>query len=449
MDSSRSSALLAKEVPPSYIDRLPNETLHLIFSFLPSPNHGHGCQCRQQLIHVFKVPSDLLVVRWVSRRFRIIANRCRSADILDFFQSSKPNASPEARLQTIKIFLNDAHFVNCLIRQTDWKFIGLDVFLGISLLVPCFAQNARRIDIRSFRDSGAGSIILGLAFMAHITELTIDNHKNLEESIDFDIITTACPALERLKLLHLHKHRGELGLITTLQSLNIRRHCWRSGLDYDLTLGPEYFPFSSSERLTSLCLGFFDDVSELVDMHILNHFPNLTDLEMFFLVPETCNLIINANIQLTKFTTDLTWPIFPASQLLEVLSAPSLSSVEEMSLSIKGNISTTNAQEYLDYLDPSIIAITNLRYLRRLALRMGLRKKWCQRFARLSALKSLHYDVNVYQYGEGIAEVTGCLDDEEDYTEISDWEERICVPITMAFETAFIEFTQQPRVTVS
>jgi hypothetical protein len=446
MDSTRRSAgLLANEAPPAYIDQLPNETLHLIFSFLPSPNHGHGCQCGQRLIHEFEFPPALLVVRWVSRRFRITANICRSADVLDFFQFSKPNASTGTRLQTIKMFLNDAHFVNCLTQQTDWQFTGLDVFMGISSLVPCFAQNARRIDILPFRDSGAGSIILGLAYMAHITELSIDSHENLDESIDFDIITTACPALERLKLWHLHKHRGELGLITTLQSLNIRRHCSTLGLGYDLTLGPEYFPFGSSERLTSLALGDFDNVSDLVDMPVLNHFPNLTDLEMYFLFPETCNLIINANIQLTKFTTDLTWPGFPASQLLEMLSAPSLRSVEQMRLSIEGNISTTNAQEYLDYLDPVIIAITDLRCLRDIALRMGLRKKWCQWFARLSALKSLHYDVNVYQYGEGIAEVAGLL---EDFTGISYWEEKIRVPITMAFETAFTEFTQQPRVTV-
>jgi hypothetical protein len=347
------------------------------------------------------------------------------------------------------MFLNDAHFVSCLIPQTDWKFTGLDVFLGISSLVPCFAQNARRIDILSFCDSGAGSIILGLAFMAHITELNIDNQENLEEAIDFDIITTACPALERLKLWHLHKDQGELGLMTTLQSLNIRRHSWTSGLDYDLTLRPEYFPFSSGERLTSLGLGYFDNVSDLVDVHILNHFPNLTDLEMFFLFPGTCDLIINADIQLTKLTTDLTWPGFPASQLLELISAPSLRSLEEMSLSIEGNISTTDAQEYLDYLDPLIVAITDLRCIRHISLRMGLRKKWCQWFARLSALKFLQYDVNVYQYGEGIAEVAGRLEDEDGYPRICDWEEEIRVPITMAFEVAFTEFTQLPQVTVS
>jgi hypothetical protein len=78
---------------------------------------------------------------------------------------------------------------------------------------------------------------------------------------------------------------------------------------------------------------------------------------------------------------------------------------------------------------------------------MGLRKTWCQRFACLSALKYLGYDVNIYQYGEDIGEVTGRFDLEESHRGI-DWTEEICLPVTTAFENAFVAFPEKPRVIV-
>lgn len=352
-----------------------------------------------------------------------------------------------SRPEIIKMFLNDAHLVNCLGRQSDWKFTNLDVFIGILSLVPSLAQNSRRIDILFSASIGVGFVIRGLGYFTHIIELNIDSKENLEEILDLDIITTACPTLERLKLWDLHHYQGTLQRISTLQSLNIRRHSWPPAEDYDLTLRPAYIPFDSGEHLTTLALGHFYEVSDLVDMHVFDHFPNLVDLEMFFLVPETCDLIINGNINLTRFATDLNWPGFPATKLLEMLSAPSLSSVKEMKFSIEGDISTANTQEYLDYLDPVISAVTNLPSLQDLYLRMGLRKTWCQRFARLLALKSLCYDVNIYQYGEGIGEVTGHFDLEESHP-IIDWTEEICLPVRTAFENAFVAFPEKPWITV-
>jgi hypothetical protein len=196
-----------------------------------------------------------------------------------------------------------------------------------------------------------------------------------------------------------------------------------------------------------LVLGHFYEVSDLVDIRVLDHFPNLIDLEIFFLVPETSDLIINGNIRLSRFTTDLNWPGIPAHKLLEMLSAPSLSAVEDMWFSIEGNIYTANAREYLDYLDPVISAVTNLPSLRDLCLRMGLRRTWCHRFARLLALKSLIYDVNIYQYGEDIGEVTYRFDLEESHTE-TDWTEEICLPVRTAFENAFVAFPEKPRITI-
>ena len=353
----------------------------------------------------------------------------------------------QLRPESIKMVLNDAHFVNCLSRQSDWKFTNVDVFLGILSLVPSVAQNARRIDILFSASVGVNFVIRGLGYFTRMTELNIDSKENLEEILDLDIITTTCPTLERLKLWDLHYSRGTLQRILTLQSLYISLRSWPPGEDYDLVLRPAYIPFDSGEHLTTLVLGHFYEVSGLVDVHVFDHFPNLVDLKVFFLVPETCDLIINGNIRLTRFATDLNWPGFPATKLLEMLSAPSLSSVKDMWFSIEGNISTTNAQEYLDYLDPVISAVTDLPSLRDLYLRMGLRKTWCQRFARLLALKSLIYDVNIYQYGEGIGEVTGRFDLEESHPEI-DWTEEICLPVRKAFENTFVAFPEKPRITI-
>jgi hypothetical protein len=345
------------------------------------------------------------------------------------------------------MFLNDIHFVNCLSQQSDWKFTNVEIFLGILSLVPSVAQNARRIDILFSGNARVDFVIRGFGYFTRMTELNIDCKENLKEILDFDIITTSCPTLQRLKLWDLHYYRGTLRGISTLQSLNICRHSWPPVEDYDLTLRPAYIPFDSGKHLTTLALGHFYEVSDLVDIHVLDHFPNLIDLEIFFLVPETSDLIINGNIRLSKFTTDLNWPGFPAHKLLEMLSAPSLSSVKDMWLSIEGNMSTANAQEYLDYLDPVISAVTNLPSIRDLRLRMGLRRTWCPRFARLLALKCLIYDVNIYQYGEGIGEVTGRFDSEESHTE-TDWTEKICLPLRTAFENAFVAFPEKPRITI-
>lgn len=423
------------------MDKLPNEILQLIVSFLPSPNHGN-CDCSQQLIHKFDSPPALLIVRWISRRFRIIANECRSGDILDFFQFSETTKNSRVREKAIKTFLADAHFVTCLSKRTDWKFTSLQIFLGITSLVPSVAHNARTIDLIFYENCGVSFVILGLGYFTQITKLNIDSQESLEEVIDLDLITTSFPALESLKLWHLHEHRGTLRRITRL---DIRHHNWDPDRFCDLTLGSVYFPFDSGERLTALALGYFEEVSPDVDLHVLDRFPNLIDLEIFFLVPETFDLIINSNIKLTKFSTDVCWPGFPVVQLLKLFSAPCLSSIKKMALTIEGSIVKKNAYEYLEYLEPVISAITGLRSLQDLYLRTGMRKSWFESFSKLVDLKDLCNDLSVFQYGESIDEITGFLNETSE--DFSNWLD-ICGSVRLDFENAFADFPRKPCVIV-
>src|SRR5271170_4724929 len=131
----------------AYFERVPNEVLHLILSFViiqgvldPHPNF----ECHQ-----------LFVLRWVSRRFRMITNQLEIWHADEFndefayiFNCGRSNCLKEA--QFLRILLNDPELGRSLSRRTCWEFENIDLFYTIITSIPEVNQKTTNVTLLEF-----------------------------------------------------------------------------------------------------------------------------------------------------------------------------------------------------------------------------------------------------------------------------------------------------------
>ena len=150
-----------------HIDRLPNEILRLILSFVDDSDYDHW-QNPQQL-------RDIVIVRWVSRRFRLITNELGfwnkdDVDITSLFKMH--DRRPRLQARFIKALLNDDNLLRCLSRKSGWTFNNIEEFMAIVTSIPELPRNTRRVTFHFFPEALNLAIDLLSTFTA-ITELTI------------------------------------------------------------------------------------------------------------------------------------------------------------------------------------------------------------------------------------------------------------------------------------
>src|SRR5271170_2061958 len=134
-----------ESAPICHIDRIPNEILRLILSFVDDSDDYYWFK-RLQL-------RDIVIVRSVSRRFRLITNELGfwnedDFDIMSLFKIH--DRRPRLQARYIKAVLNDDDLLRCLNRKSGWTFHNIEEFMAIVSSIPELPRNTRRVTFHFF-----------------------------------------------------------------------------------------------------------------------------------------------------------------------------------------------------------------------------------------------------------------------------------------------------------
>jgi hypothetical protein len=377
----------------AYFDRIPDELVILIFSFLaysmrwlrlpPGKNDDRR-----------PLPHPLFVVRWVSRRFRTIAsdldfwqvwelpNICQELSILDLH--------PLVQARRIKNLLLDDALARRLHRKTAWRFSSIDVFYAIVTGVPEVFQHTNRLQFENFAD-GLGIAVGRLGMFSSLISLNISVPPPMEE-VDLGMIAASCPLLNFLAIQDLQDYRGSLEHAANLRNLRIEFYQHET---FQALLLPNLIPTRSAETLRSfnITFGLFDD--DNFALLALTTFLKLKTLVIDPLIPQLCDLIRHGGFTLTNLEIEFSQPIpgLELADLLAILSAPCVRFLRVLKFKLDSDrddrLIDTDEEEWTDAI---ISEMLKLQYLDCLVLMMGLRMTWCERFAALKNLTILHYD---------------------------------------------------------
>ena len=433
----------------SYFDRVPNEILSLILSFVafpPDPLPYSPDSLQQLSKHPRPIMLEpIFVIRWVSRRFRIIANELDLwRDDLFLFTNglSVSTLHPLQQARLVRNWLHDAAFVRTLLNRRRWNFNSLDVFYAIVTELPEVFRLTESITFAYFPD-GVNIAITRLDQFSQLSVLRIFVSEDVEDPIDLGLVATACPLLHTLVLLQLRDYYGSLEHAFNLELLSIH---FQQKNNHNAVLSSLLFPVHSAETLTS-----FDLTSKEFDNHdvssdFLDPYVNLKDLELAPLTPEFCTAISQARFTLT----DLYLKFAPeeadadkVDKMKEMLSAESLRFLTMLSFDLDCRNCDETDEEVAGnevWGDMITSAIVKLRYLKELELTMGMRASWFDRFSRLKNLKSLTLEYYYIEYSD-----LGHLSNPVTLVEIRD---RSLVQAGNLLDEAFTAFAHKPHVSL-
>jgi hypothetical protein len=368
------------ETPPiCYMDRLPNEILRLILSFVDDSDFYYDEDSPPRCLNI-------VVVRWVSRRFRMITNELEfwhedNFDMLHLFKID--DRRPRLQVRYIKTVLNDDDLIRCLNRKSGWEFHNIEEFLTIVASIPELRQNTRRITFYGFCEA-LNLAVDSLATFTAITKLTIRIIDDF--TFDLDAIVESCPLLEMLELSGLTKHCGSLAPAAKLQRFDL-------GFDNDdLTVkrfSPSLLPLNSTQSLTRLDITIYQDDTEDITHDMFAPFLNLTHFTTDWIRPVLCVILIHSKFTLTHLdiTHSTEYDDFPYETLLSIFDASSLKFLHDLVFNLEPMPNHDDLS--LERADQLCCAITNLRHLETLAFGLPCRTSWFKRFAKLSHLRSI------------------------------------------------------------
>ena len=378
----------------AYFDRIPDELVLLIFSFLaysmPWPRHpserDHGPR---------PLPHPLFVVRWVSRRFRMIASE------LDFWTHMRTyddiagdlqilHLHPIVQARYIRNLLLDDALVRRLIRREGWHFSSVDVFYAVVTGAPEVFQHTERLKFANFA-GGLNLAVDRLVMFTSLTILSITLHP-LAEEVDLGTIVASCPLLRYLGLLELQDYRGSLENAANLRTLVIQFYRHET---FQALLSPSLIPIASADTLMwfEIQFGLFDD--DNFDFLALVPFLNLKTLVINPLIPQFFDLIRHGRFTLNHLEVYITQPIpgLELDDIVAIFSAPNVRFLRGLRLTLNSDrddsLIATNEEAWTEAI---LSEILKLQYIDTLILEMGLRMTWCERFAALKNLTGLHYD---------------------------------------------------------
>jgi len=377
----------------AYIDRLPNELLQMIFRIVYEDDSDEEERPGHPWI------SRILILRWVSRRFRFVVNDLDiwwSEDFILSEQFNLPNWTPFRHAQVVSTLLEDKSLVPVLSRRSHWRFQSVDVFVAMLLNVPEIRRNTQNIELGDLH-VGLGFALERLSMFSCLITLTLvvnsyGPHPDPETTVNFDTLVRSCPLLEDLDISEMVEYRGSLE-----DAANLRNLC----LDFQpriigLTITHELFPLKSEQKLSSFTIHHSPANLKYFHHELFEDFVNLTSFATTCLTPQYCNLLSSGKFTLTSLNITIvaeTWETPSIQSVANVFSASSLKQLRILYFQVDyeeyGGLGSRDFP--LDELRPVIYAITNLRYLESLWLRAGFKLSWCDRFAGLRNLKSLYF----------------------------------------------------------
>jgi hypothetical protein len=403
-----------ESAPICHIDRIPNEILRLILSFVA----GDVTEPENEITLTSPSGTEsyfqcILVARWVSRRFRMIANE------LGFWHNDKfhivdflflQDHRPCRQAQYISTLLGDDHLVACLNRKCSWTFSNLESFYEIVARIPDLPRNTRTVVLEWFPE-GIGFVIYRLATFTAVTELRIqfdlfnDENSPMVE-LDLDALSESLPLLETLDLNNLQTYSGTLA-----ESANL--HTFRVELSFrgEAIFSPSLLPINSAQRLKSLAIRMNDRHIHPITHEHFDPFVNLADLRLPFVWSLGCDILTHGKFTLTSLSIYYVPDDDPlAENVLPIFSAQSVKFLRQLDFDTTRGLRPVHlAPEVADQLTSALL---NLRSLEVLAWKVHCRTSWFKRWAPLRNLRSVTL---ARQFIKFDAEVDGILPDTEGY----------------------------------
>jgi hypothetical protein len=385
-------------VSTAYINRLPNEILSMIFEIVYEDDEPY----MERLYPPRSSTSggsvaSILVLRWVSRRFRFIVNdldfwRDRDFDLLQIFEL--PNPTPFRNAQFVITLLKDESIVFALSPKSSWVFLNVDTFFTTLINVPAMCQNTRKIEFNKL-NVGLGFAIDRLSLFSCLVNLSIliDSYPGSETLVNFDAIVRSCPLLQELDIGLMIDYCGSLENAAFLRSLSVSFKPRAPGV----RLSSALFPLKSAQVLSKFMIDqLCADLNDF-DYKLFEPFVNLTSFGTRCFTPEFCNLLVNGEFFLRNLSIRVCseyWAaLSTAPTLPDLFFASSLERLRKLYFSVDCDTDIRDPNFPFDKFKAIIRAITSLRYLEILGLTMVLQLSWCDRFALLRNLKLLMYKI--------------------------------------------------------
>jgi hypothetical protein len=369
--------------PTCHIDRLPNEIVHLILSFVVANLHDsfiiQGFQARGGSR---RRVSSIIGVRWVSRRFRTIVNECWYDDhfhITDLFFFDF--WTPRLQARYIRKLFHDDRIVSCLSRKRVWRFKNVDTFLAIVMSIPELPQTAHRVWFECFPE-GLNLSVDCLATFTSLTDLQIDFPTKVSSKLDLGAIVDSCPYLETLDLRDSVEHYGSLAKASNLRKLEVqfREERW-------VVMSSALLPLNSAQHFQSLSINLEAFRKVECSCEDFDSLVNLIHIKFHLLTREFCNILINGKFKLISLQVAYN-SYDPPMNSLPIFSASSLEFLRHLDFNV--------AYEMDEPVDPNLEragqiweAITYLRRLETVKLKVSCWTSWFTQFARLSHLSDL------------------------------------------------------------
>ena len=384
-----------------FIDKLPVEVLHHIFSFIP--------------FHCFKVQTENgkamtyhqgMLLRSVSRRFRSVANDNSYWHIDDFSCNSfipralctygtPPPISREFLGPFYRTVFSDKHLCERLSRRNEWTLDSLELVQALLSNIPSITVTTENIYLNSDLQPDLDVTMKLLSDFTNVTDLEVYGCDIL---MDLDKVSECFPRLKDL-VVHIARYRGSLRQLAHLVTyeLNMSKHD-----SFKPTLAFELIPVASASTLKNLIIigcnmtdeidypEFVDDVRKFGNLEVINFSPLEGDL--VFMVTDCTTLPINS-LQ-AKISS------YEVRSVLEGNMFATLKGIQILHLAI-GDYCENDVVEYLEACSEYIRAITStLLDLRELVLYAALDLRWATDFQSLRKLERLQWSLcpTVYEH---------------------------------------------------
>jgi hypothetical protein len=225
---------------PNRFDKIPNETLDLIISFIPLDEFVSYRGPAYQKLKLHQV----VVLMHVSRRFRVTMQQHNfwldtyfCFDSLVDHESSRQGRRVSSLCCTM---FSDPYFLECLRRKTEWCFSTLEVLFAIAACVPSFNQSVRGI---SFELDWPDDAILPLRNCKNLVQLDLCSSSH--GPFNLSKIGQYCPQLRSLTLVLPYYTFGSLDNLRNLEELKISLY------ESD---GTSILPYRSADTLTRMTI---------------------------------------------------------------------------------------------------------------------------------------------------------------------------------------------------
>jgi hypothetical protein len=357
---------------------------------------------------------QILVLRTVSRQFRIVANEdgfweAGDTDFASLLPRGADDYSNNNQLRNLdhedmffKALFDDKKFARRLNRKTEWTFSSFPNLFYAMRNVSHFSRNAERITLRM--NAKTEMAISELAVCQGIKTLCIYGACNINS---FDTIVKSCPGLDCLHLEDLGNY-DTLGTIehNSLQTLFISI---RTNEPYAEPRLSKFLPINSAKTLTSLNITGFSMIpypETFYDKTLLDSFINLSHLSIRYLNNELCDHLIHTNLRLRSLKAGILskpFSIQPEKKYLDLLKSSSLDRLELLALSVTGELrydiseSFRNMEAYFKCCAPIVDVITtHQKSVKKLELNMAIDVSWLHCFPNMINLTSLHWFIPIF-----------------------------------------------------